>query len=155
MGLFNLPVPLLGGSADGPAAFQALSDKLDITLAALARPFTQNVAGAVFSAGVVSRSLTAVPLNRPVIFTVHSNVRISGNQFSYVVVQMFDGPTVVGQSLVNATSNMDWNLIEMLTPTYARTFTNVPELRFTGIGTSTFTVDDQIVIMGIGFGWPS
>lgn len=151
--VYTLPAPALTNQADGPNGFQALADKIELTLLNLVRTFSQTLALTIWGNGVRTFSLSSVPLARPVHLTISTTARLpAGTQF--LVFQLFDGATQVGVDQALAATHPSVPLVQPVTLAYNRVFTNVPVLTLT-LGGSGTTQVDATSVSGLGFDWPS
>jgi hypothetical protein len=152
--IYGLPAPLLSGQADGPDAVQDLNDKLETTLANLARPLNMQVADFSISSGTHTDSLTQVPLGRPVLLLVYLNCRITTASSQFCVYQIFDGVTrVTADTAVSTNSGVDIVVPVMLA--VCRTFVATPTLVTTAGSSGEAVITDNIRATGFGFAWPS
>jgi hypothetical protein len=153
--IYSLPWPELPVQADGPAAFQALANKLDTTLAGLVVPFTQLIGDVNISSGTNTTTLSSVPLGRPVLLIVYANCRITSNAGQYGVYQIFDGTTKVTADTAVQVGSAAGSIVTPISLTVCRTFVATPTLVVTAGSAGTPVITDNIRATGLGFGWPS
>jgi len=146
--IFGFPWPELASQADGPAAFQALATKLETTMGASARVFSQTLAGHSWGSGVQTDALTSVPLGRPVSLTVAGVIRVSGAS-NFAVIEVYDGVVGVTTQWPVVGATIGFNL------SFHRVFNNIPTLKYTNAGAGGVTIDDNVAVQGVSWNWPS
>lgn len=153
--VYGLPGPDLPGQADGPAAFAALNNKLETTLANLDRPFTQVISDFAISSGTRTNSLTAVPLGRPVVLFVNLNFRCTSSAGQFGVYQIFDGITKVTGDVAAAVPTGSTSTVVPVSLVVCRSFVATPTLVMTAGGSGDSVTTEQVRATGFGFQWPS
>jgi hypothetical protein len=158
--IYGIPWPELPSQADGPAAFQAMANKLDTTLAGLAVPFTAIIPDITVSAGFgltySTPPITAVPLGRPVLMFAYGNFRISSSNGQFGVCQIQEGGTLVTNSTAvqAAATGVNVQFVVPMMMVVCRAFTAAPALVVSAGGSPDAVRLTEIRVTGMSFGNP-